>query len=228
MWALAFAIYAGCKGLTWWKTPAPRAPAWRQAAYLLLWPGMDAREFLDPGVRPERPAAREWIAGAVDLVAGAVLCFAVARVVVRDRPLLAGWIGMVALVLVLHFGSFALLSCAWRRAGVAARPLMDRPLLAASVGDFWGRRWNTAFRDLTHRFLFRPLARRLGPRAGIAAGFLVSGLVHDAVISLPARGGWGGRAFALLVVALPAPLLLHRPFVENVIVPFLRAAGALP
>ena len=41
-------------------------------------------------------------------------------------------------------------------------PLMKRPASSVSVGAFWGRRWNTAFRDLAYRFLFRPLTARLG------------------------------------------------------------------
>ena len=104
---------------------------------------------------------------------------------------LAGWMGMAGVVLTLHFGLFHLLSCAWRRAGVEARPLMNAPVVSESLGEFWGRRWNTAFRDLTHRFLLRPMTRRLGVRGGIAAGFVCSGLVHELVISVPAGGGYG-------------------------------------
>ena len=68
---------------------------------------------------------------------------------------------------------------------------MNWPVFAESVSEFWGKRWNTAFRDLTHRFLFRPLAAQLGARAGLFSGFLFSGVVHDLVISLPAGGGYG-------------------------------------
>src|SRR3954470_5701714 len=111
---------------------------------------------------------------------------------------------MVGIILVLHFGSFHLLSCAWRSAGVQARPLMNRPLASIGVAEFWGRRWNTAFRDLTHRFLFRPLTARLGPRAGLAAGFVFSGLIHELAISVPAGAGYGGPTlfFCLQVPAI--------------------------
>ena len=115
-----------------------------------------------------------------------------------ERTLVAGWTGMVGIILLLHFGTFQLLSCAWRAAGVEARPLMNQHLAATSVSDFWGRRWNTAFRDLTHRFLFRPLSGWLGPHGAIVGGFLFSGVVHDLVSSVPAGGGYGGPT-------LPAP-----------------------
>ncbi len=193
MWALAAALFAGVKWLTWRRTPA-RGAGWRRhAGYLLAWPGLDAVGFLGTPRAPQavRPAPREWLLGAAGLLAGCGLLWGVSRLVPPEHAVVRSWVGMAGIVLVLHFGSFRLLSCAWRAAGVQARPLMEAPLRAASVGEFWGRRWNTAFRDLTHRFLFRPLARRLGPRGGIAAGFVFSGLAHELVISVPARGGYG-------------------------------------
>jgi alginate O-acetyltransferase complex protein AlgI len=163
----------------------------RQAAYLLGWPGMDAAAFLDPST-PSPPRPGEWMRGVVMTLIGAVLFFGVARLAGPDRRLLAGWVGMVGVACALHFGFFQLLSCGWRRAGRNAAPLMREPARATSLGEFWGRRWNTAFRDLTHRFVFRPLTPRLGPRLAILAGFVGSGVVHDVVISWPVGAGWGG------------------------------------
>jgi hypothetical protein len=259
MWLLALAIYAGCKWLTWRRTPAPHAGWLRHAGYLLAWPGLDAKAFLRSPMDPERlrPPASEWLAAAFKVALGVALFWGAGRLVPTDDELLMGWLGMTGLVLALHFGAFHLLSCAWRAAGVDAQPLMDRPLATRGVGEFWGKRWNTAFRDLTHRFLFRPLASRVGPAGALLVGFVFSGLVHDLVISVPAGGGYGrptlyfalqipalllersrpgrrlglgrgvrGRLFALAVLAGPAFLLFHPPFVRNVVVPFMRAAGA--
>lgn len=76
---------------------------------------------------------------------------------------------------------------------------MNWPIVATSVSEFWGQRWNRAFRDLTHRFLFRPLSARFGPRWAIAGGFVVSGVVHDVVISVPTGGGFGGPSLYFVV-----------------------------
>lgn len=256
MWALAAAVYAGCKWLTW--RHAPDAPAGRQLAYLLLWPGLDAPAFLRGRVPPDRrPTGREWLFAAAKLAFGAGLVWGVSPVVPAGRPLLRGWVGMAGIVFVLHFGLFHLLSCFWRARDVDAKPLMNWPVRATSLAEFWGKRWNTAFRDMTHRFLFRPLAGRLGPRGGLAAGFLFSGVVHDVVISVPAGGGYGrptayflvqglglvaertaagkrlglgrgpvGWLFTAAVLILPAGWLFHPPFVTTVVLSFLDAIGA--
>jgi hypothetical protein len=154
---------------------------------------MDATSFFSESAADSPPCpGAEWFAAAGRVAFGAALLFGVARWVPPQDAYVAGWIGMIGLVSMLHFGVFHLLSCAWRSVNVQARPLMNRPLASTSVSEFWGRRWNTAFRDLTHRWLFRPLAARVGSRAAVLAGFLISGLVHDLVISVPAGGGYGG------------------------------------
>jgi D-alanyl-lipoteichoic acid acyltransferase DltB (MBOAT superfamily) len=133
---------------------------------------------------------------------GLGLLFGLTRLVPPEYPYVAGWVGMTGLAFILHFGLFHVLSCAWRAAGVDARPLMNWPAAAASVSDYWGRRWNTAFRDLAHRFLFQPLATQFGPRWGLLGGFVFSGILHDLVISLPAGGGYGGPTLFFLVQGL--------------------------
>lgn len=194
MWLLAFAIYAGAKWLTlvYAVLAMPAANGWRALCYLLAWPGLDAPTFLGVAVRPKsRPGPGEWTLAIAKTALGALLFWGVARLIPSERDVVQGWIGMIGLAFLLHFGMFHLLSCAWRQVGVRAEPLMNAPILASSVSEFWGKRWNTAFRDLTHRFLFRPLAARIGPRWSILAGFFFSGLVHDLVISVPANGGYG-------------------------------------
>lgn len=191
MWVLATAIYAGFK----WSTLAYAllsnlrpVSAWRPWIYLLLWPGMDARRFL-AGVPPPRPALRSWIWAGMKTLFGACLLWFTARLLGGD--LLAGWVGMVGLIFLLHFGSFELLALFWQQVGIDAPPLMRAPVLAASLGEFWGRRWNSGFRDLVFGLWFARLKRRFGARMTILALFLVSGVIHDLVISLPAGSGFG-------------------------------------
>lgn len=193
MWLLAFVIFVGCKWLTWRRTPVSGARWWQHVGYLFAWPGLNAQAFLSPERLSEKdsPRSGEWVSAAIKLVIGGVLFWGVAGWISAGQRILSGWVGMVGLILMLHFGAFHLLSCAWRAVGIDARPLMNRPLSSVSVSEFWGRRWNTAFRDLTHRFLFRPLSSWLGPRRAIIAGFVFSGIIHDLVISLPSRGGYG-------------------------------------
>ena len=122
---------------------------------------------------------------------GATLLWAVPRTLIDSAPLLAGWAGMAGLVLLLHFGVFDLLALAWRRRGFDAEPLMNAPARSTGLSDFWGNRWNTAFNHLARRYCLAPLRRPLGLPGATLATFLASGLVHDLVISVPARAGYG-------------------------------------
>jgi hypothetical protein len=191
MWLFALAIFAACKCLTWRRVSVAGTPWHLQASYLFAWPGMDAAGFLARTKQAELPSLYEWLFAVGKTLLGGVLYWLGARHVPEDAILLRGWTGLVGLAFLLHFGTFHILSCVWRRLGRNARPLMNWPVLATSVSDFWGWRWHTAFRDLAHRFLFQPLSRVCGPRAAIVLGFAMGGLVHDLVISVPAGGGYG-------------------------------------
>jgi predicted DCC family thiol-disulfide oxidoreductase YuxK len=202
MWAMALAIFLGCKWLTWVKAGGIAASRSRRLVfgYFFAWPGMDARGFLGSDSLRHRtrtqsqhvePASLPWLA------CGACLCFGAAMILDGARragvtpSLLAGWEGMIGLVLVLHFGVFKVLSLVWERRGVRAEPVMRVPLTSSSLTEFWGERWNTAFNSLVHQFAFIPLARGVGTRGAVIGVFLISGLIHELVISLPARGGYG-------------------------------------
>jgi hypothetical protein len=193
MWAMALALYAGCKWLTYREARARgvTADGRRAIGYLLAWPGMDATAFLGRTDRPDKPDPFEWIVAALKTLLGTTLIWAVAGHSVPVNPLLAGWLGMVGLILVLHFGTFHLLALGWRSIGVDARPVMQNPLRSKSLAEFWGRRWNTAFHELATRFTFRPLRSTVGRTRATLLVFLVSGLIHELVISIPARGGYG-------------------------------------
>jgi hypothetical protein len=164
---------------------------------------MNANEFLMiDRTRVFVPEDREWRIAVFNALIGAALFWAAQYCVMLDHPVALGWAGMAGTVLFLHFGTFHLLSCAWRAAGVKARPLMMRPTHSTSLAEFWGRRWNTAFRDVAHRFLFRPLAAQIGATPALVVGFVFSGLVHDLAISVPAGGGYGSPTTYFCVQAL--------------------------
>lgn len=259
MWTLSFAIFAGLKWITFWRgrTRVAANPG-RSIAYLLAWPGMDAESFLNPTRHPIKPAAREWLWAFLKTALGVVLLWIFARHIPPQHDLIRGWIGLFGIVFLLHFGGFHLIALFWQAVGIDAEPIMKKPILSRTLSEFWGKRWNLGFRQLAHDLVFRPLHRSLGVAAAGFLVFLASGAIHDLVISLPARGGYGlptgyfviqglgvtlersafGRRsglqqgptawlFLLTVTAVPAFWLFHPPFVRNVILPFMRAIGAL-
>jgi alginate O-acetyltransferase complex protein AlgI len=125
------------------------------------------------------------------MVGGAALVWGVARFVPEQQPILAGWVGMIGLAFLLHFGAFHVLALLWQSAGVDAPHIFRSPARATSLGDLWGSRWNLAFRELAYSLVYRPLVGRLGVAGASFAAFAASGFVHELVISLPARAGYG-------------------------------------
>jgi hypothetical protein len=191
MCALAFAIFFGLKWLTWWRERARVShTAARSVAYLFAWPGMDAATFLGDSA-PPKPRFTLWCWALAKICMGILLMWMCARHVPATLPLVQGWIGLVALILLLHFGSFELVALAWQSAGVNAEGIMQQPLSSRSLSEFWGKRWNLGFRQLSHEFVFQPLHKIIGVQAAMLLVFLISGLIHESVISIPARGGYG-------------------------------------
>jgi alginate O-acetyltransferase complex protein AlgI len=258
MWVMAGAIFAGCKVL------AMRWPP--DFGWLLLWPGMDQGPFLRAALekskamashrtpKPSAPAggSAEWFEALGKIGFGAVLVWGVARL--APRPLAAGWIGMIGLIFLMHFGGFHLIALRWRRVGVEVGQNMRNPLAARTLAELWGSRWNRAFSELARRRIFKPLRPRIGPVGATMAVFAFSGIVHELAISVPSRGGyglpggyfllqgaatvfqrahpwlasgWRGRVFTAVIAAGPAFWLFPPVSVERCFVPFLQVIHAL-
>jgi len=205
MWSLAITVYALLKWWSWRHRRVTSTPRWRHIGYLLAWPGMNVDAFLDARCLCEKPRYAEWAFAVAKMVFG--LGFVVMKLEFVP-PLALGWCRMIGMVFLLHFGAFHVLSCMWRSTGVCAPPIMCWPILSMSVAEFWGRRWNLAFRDLAHQFVFRRLSPRVGASLALFAGFVISGLIHDLVITVPAGGGWGGPTVYFMIQGA-AVLLEH-------------------
>lgn len=192
MWLLALTLFAGLKWLTLADYLSQhRAGVGRLIAYACLWPGMDPWAFCACDRHVDRPAIGQWLISLANACFGLLLFFAVAGPLLASRPTLAAWVGMVGIIFALHFGMLQLISLAWLAAGVDAQPIMRAPILSKSLSEFWSRRWNLAFRDLSHRYLLRPLAKQSSIAFATLVVFFVSGIIHDLVITIPAGGGYG-------------------------------------
>ena len=240
MWVTAVLVFVALKFVTAIGEIRPIG-----LGYFVGWPGLDPRPFVCRG-RTTRDQGG-WRRGAMFACAGGALVLLASRIAPRHSD----WLVALGIPMFLHFGVFDVLAWMWRRWGVGVRPIMERPLAARSLTEFWSR-WNTAVRDVSYRFVFKPVRRWMGMGAGVMATFFVSGVVHDLVLSAPARGGYGrptiyfliqgvgmlterrlklgkisGYVWMLLVLVAPLPLLVHPALRANVLIPFANAVGRL-
>jgi hypothetical protein len=62
-------------------------------------------------------------------------------------------------------------------------PTFDRPYLSASLGEFWGRRWNLMASAVLRATVYLPVRVHLGSAAAaVLATFLASGLMHEVIV----------------------------------------------
>jgi alginate O-acetyltransferase complex protein AlgI len=228
--------------------------AW--AGFAGAWLGMQPRLFQSERRRPLAGAAALLRRGCWNAALGACI-LALARATSGSTE--SAWpetaLVLVGSSLLLHFGVCHLLAGAWRLAGVPCEPLFRDPLRSESLSEFWGRRWNLAFSELTASVVYRPVASRFGKGAALGVSFLWSGLLHEMALSVPvragfglptlyfvlhgalvslerglARAGWplggpGGRVWTLFWLVAPLPLLAHAAFVSGIVTPLLAAGS---
>jgi alginate O-acetyltransferase complex protein AlgI len=171
----------------------------RWFAFAALSVGMRPTLFAKAGRSPLRGAG-ELIARGIERLVMGIACLLVVPIFWRE---LASWasswalagatiLGLVGLSLTMHFGLFNIVAGLWRLAGMDCRALFRSPLLAGSLTEFWGRRWNLAFSGMAALAVARPLAGILGPGGAVLAAFLFSGVLHELAISVPVRAGYSG------------------------------------
>ncbi|KAF8729487.1 hypothetical protein HU200_017425 [Digitaria exilis] len=66
--------------------------------------------------------------------------------------------------------------------GMEVQPQFDRPYMASSLRDFWGRRWNLVVPAILRPSVYGPVRARAGKAAGVMAAFFVSGLMHEVLV----------------------------------------------
>ncbi|MBL8756663.1 MAG: hypothetical protein JNK15_25430 [Planctomycetes bacterium] len=223
MKAVVLAV-ARCDGVC-----VPRA----HLGWFLVWFGMNPRAFARRW-RGRSALARRWARlGLATVLAGAV--------VVAVAPRLGGSTAVVVflagLSVVVHFGLLTLVAALVRSRGFAVPLLFDAPWRARTLAEFWTRRWNHGFAEMTAIVVQRPLARTIGAERARFVSFVWSGLLHELALSWPVRAGFGGptayfvlqallvrwqgtrpsRGFVVAALVLPVPLLFHRPFLAGVL-----------
>ncbi|MBS1703795.1 MAG: membrane bound O-acyl transferase family-domain-containing protein [Armatimonadetes bacterium] len=209
-------------------------------AYLLAWPGIDARPFLAARV-PFVEDGRRFGFGMVRLFVGVGGFLLLAGLAPNFS---FGWLAIAAILLAVHLGFSDALTEVAKAFGWKVRPLFDAPWRSTSLLDFWSRRWNRPFVEMNRIFFTPFLTRTVGVRGAIFGTFLISGILHELAISYPAGAGWGGPLayFALQgllvlierrlpfrgplwvasIVLGPLPLLFHQAFRAAIIVPFVQ------
>jgi Membrane bound O-acyl transferase family len=220
------AIFLALKHWTWLAARhATRDATWRdRILFYLLWPGFDADAFLigSKNANP-RPALHEWFAAIAKTTLAGIFLWLLLPVIGNANAMVLGIAGMLGGVLLIHCGLFHVVALAWQSAGRPVTPIMNRPLAATSLVDFWSRRWNLAFRDAVALVLFRPLARRFTAGVATMLTFFASGLWHEAVISFPARGGYGLPTLYFLIQG--ASVCLQRRYLRATTAPFSTWVG---
>ena len=228
-----------------------RLPLWRWVGFSVMWFGMRPRIF----AADRQPRADSW-----STLRSAALLFSLGLALIASAagvwhasgsaplalPLL-----LPGLSLCLHFGVLKAATAFWRLIGFDANLLFRAPIRSANLTEFWGRRWNLAFSEMTALGVYRPLQPLVGKRAATVLAFAFSGLLHEVAISVPVQTGyglpllyfivhgglilierrrqaagrpicgWPGWCWTLVWLALPLPILFHPAFVDRVLLPII-------
>ena len=196
--------------------------------FSLTWAGMKADLFETLG-KSAIPGGKQMIVFGISRIALGLLLVYTAHgiVMLRLNPdlryVLVSMIFLVAFSLLLHFGLLNISAGIWRFFGVNTYPLFNKPLKATSLTEFWSKRWNIAFSEMTFITIFRPLKDKMGSGPALMIAFMFSGLLHELAISVPVKSGYGLPMLYFIIhgcVVLVEKLLFRKNilFLQNSIV----------
>lgn len=171
----------------------PHLNFFQWCAFAIGWFGMRPLLFESLPSKPLQYSRLLWIA--ISRVITGLLLLYVSQIFEKSNLrifFLSELVLLVGLSLILHFGILNLSAAFWRSMGVDAKELFRSPYKSKSLKEFWGKRWNAAFSEMTSVAVYRPLKHYLRSSIlAILAAFLVSGLLHEIAISFPVHSGYG-------------------------------------
>jgi Membrane bound O-acyl transferase family len=249
--------------LSWKIAPLLCLPpgAWARLTPLRLlayciWAGMQPKQFLVGEVTAAGAPVPSVSGILLNALTGATLLWLVPRLLPAATPwTVRFWIALVGFTFLVLFMRFDFGAMIFRAMGFAVEKVMDCPIAATTLGEFWGRRWNRIVSGMVREVIFFPVARWVGARVALFAVFLYSGLYHEFVSFLAGSGyggptlyfllqylgvaientrparrlllgyAWLGRAWTLAVIVLPVGLVLPPGLVDGYLVPMLVKAG---
>jgi hypothetical protein len=189
------------------------------------WAGMRAEPFEKLGGAPVPGGWPMVRMGITRVLAGLLLIFIGHKLLLLnlDKELayiLVSACLLVGLSLILHFGMLSISAGIWRFSGVNTYLLFRQPAKATSLTEFWSKRWNIAFSEMTSVAIFRPLKNKIGGAAALMLAFMFSGLLHELALSVPVNSGYGLPLLYFLIqgsVVLFEKLLISRKvrFLQN-------------
>lgn len=165
-------------------------------AFAIGWAGMRSQPFETLGKERLPDAWPKIRYGFSRLLAGFALIFLAHQLVVLpiDAPILylmVSTILLLAFSLILHFGLLSISAGMWRFSGVATYYLFKTPAKAKTLNEFWSKRWNLAFSEMTSIAIFRPLKDKTGSAVALLIAFAFSGLLHELALSVSVNSGYG-------------------------------------
>src|SRR6478752_4214783 len=164
MLAIIFLMLLGMKTIVtveYYKNKTSKLSLVQWLAFSLGWFGMRPNLFEELGKRKLSGGKELVLTGIYRLITGIVFIALAKWIAVTfigyEYKILVTVFSLIGISLILHFGLLNISAGMWRYSGADTRTLFKAPLLATSLTEFWGKRWNLAFSEMTAIALYKPL-----------------------------------------------------------------------